>query len=68
MAVGEDVQGAHPELVVGLYESVEGKGVPEGIPFDDDLEEFGEFNRRQGRCDESCELKIKSWSDKPRSK
>jgi len=46
MAVGEDVQGAHPELVVGLYESVEGKGVPEGIPFDDDLEEFGEFNRR----------------------
>ena len=35
--------------------------VPESFP-------FGEFNSRKGRCDESCELKIKSWSDKARSK
>ena len=32
MEVEEDGQGAHPKLVVGLYESVEGEGIPKSFP------------------------------------
>ena len=61
-------RGAHPKFVVGLYEPVESKGVPKGFSFDDNLEEFAKFGGRKGRCDESCEVKNKSWSDKKRNK
>jgi len=61
-------RGAHPKLVVGFYEPVESEGVPKGFSFDDNLEEFAEFSSRKGRCDESCEVKNRSWSDKTRNK
>ena len=48
MEVEEDVQGAHPKLVVGLYEPVKGKGVPKSFPFDNDLEEFRELSSWKG--------------------
>ena len=48
MEVEEDVQGAHPQLVVGLYEPVKGKGVPKSFPFDNDLEEFRELSSWKG--------------------
>jgi len=61
-------RGAHPKLVVGFFEPVESEGAPKGFPFDDNLEEFAEFRGRKGRCNKSCEVENRSWSDKAGNK
>ena len=53
---------AHSEFVIGLYKPVEGAGIPEGFPFEDDFEEFDEFLGRESPSDESCEVKQQIWS------
>jgi len=60
--------GDHPKLVVGFYEPVESEEVPKGFSLDDNLKEFAKFSSRKGRCDESCEVENRRWSDKARNK